>query len=243
MKSSTLHIPDGGWKFDENVGECFDDMVERSIPNYNETIDLLTRLSLPHLGTGQATIIDLGCSNGNALHRIRDLCVSDRATGTTRMFGVDMEQHMLDRAAVRLGSCVEFVQHDLRLQLPYRLTALKPNCVFLLWTAQFIPIELRARLFREIRESIAPNGALFVAEKLRGQTSRFQSAIAREYQAFKIRTGGYSMESVTAKERSLEGVLVSLSAPEQKQLMAAEGWDVEEVTRYLGFASYYLLPK
>lgn len=243
MTSSTLHIPDGNWKFDETVGECFDDMVERSIPNYNETIDLLTRLSLPHLGTGQATIVDLGCSNGNALHRIRDLYIAERPTGATRIFGVDMEQHMLDRAAVRLGSCVEFVQHDLRLQLPYRIASLKPNCVFLLWTAQFVPLEFRARLFREIREIIAPNGALFVAEKLRGQTSRFQSALAREYRNFKVRTGKYSTESVTAKERALEGVLVSLSAPEQKQLMAAEGWEVEEVTRYLGFASYYLLPK
>jgi hypothetical protein len=46
---------------------------------------------------------------------------------------------------------------------------------------------------------------------------------------------GYTWEAIAAKATSLQGVLVRLSAP--------EGWCVEEVTRYLGFASYYVLPR
>lgn len=244
MGDSLSHMPDTAWKFDEKVGECFDDMVERSIPLYRETLDLLARMALTHIGAGRiGTILDLGCSNGNAIARILEVADADAQRGRLRVVGVDREQHMLDRCRSRHGETIELIQHDLSEPLPYRITALKPDCVFLLWTAQFVPLEHRARLFREIREVINPTGALFVAEKLRGQTSRFQSAIDRQYRDFKVRSGGYTRDAVNAKAKSLEGVLVSLSAPEQKQFMQNEGWSVEEVTRYLGFASYYLLPR
>lgn len=241
---SSHHIPTGRWAFDSEVGECFDDMVSRSVPLYDITLDLLARLATRHLKPGRSgTIVDLGCSNGQALSRVLDRCNEQPKQGQLRVVGVDCEQHMLDRAANRVGNSVEWVKHDLRLPLPWRVTALQPDVMMLLWTAQFIPLEHRARLFREVRQCIAPTGCLLVAEKLRGQTSRFQDMMAEQYRAWKIREGGYDAASVDAKAASLEGVLVSLSAPEQKQFMASEGWHVEEVTRYLGFASYYLLPR
>jgi tRNA (cmo5U34)-methyltransferase len=240
---SLQHKPDGRWAFDEKVGDCFDDMVERSVPMYRESLELLARIASSHIdASGKATIIDLGCSNGQALSIILDTMNAAPKAGRLRCIGVDCEDHMLQRARKRLGASIELVQHDLREPLPYMLGATKPDVVFLLWTAQFIPIEHRARLFREVRECISPTGALFVAEKLRGQTSRFQTELAKQYRAWKIRAG-YTAELVDAKARALEGVLVSLSAPEQKQFMQSEGWSVEEVSRYLGFATYYLLPR
>jgi len=243
-EDSSTHIPEGKWVFDKSVGDCFDDMVNRSVPLYDITLDLLGRLALRHLGVGhRRTLVDLGCSNGQALDRILSIVNADPNAGNLRVIGVDCEKHMLDRATARLGGTVEFVQHDLRNPLPWNVMSSKPNVVCLLWTAQFVPLEVRARIFREIRECIDPSGCLIVAEKLRGQTSRFQQVLASEYSAWKVREAGYTEESVSKKATSLEGVLVSLSAPEQKQFMAAEGWSVEEVTRYLGFASYYCLPR
>lgn len=240
---SRTHMADGRWTFDEKVGDCFDDMVVRSVPLYEESLSLIGRMASRHLPVGtRGTIVDLGVSNGQAIARIVESINASRKNGSLRVIGVDCEGHMLDRARCRLGESVELLQHDLCERLPYRISAAKPDVVTLLWTAQFVPIELRARLFREIREVISPDGALFVAEKLRGQTSRFEDAIASEYKSWKVRSG-YSVESVEAKARSLRGVLVSLSAPEQKQFMASEGWHVEEICRYLGFATYYCLPR
>lgn len=244
MSDSSTHTPNGQWVFDNAVGECFDDMVQRSIPLYSVTLDLLARLALRHIGAGRnGTIVDLGCSNGQALDRILQVANAEPHNGKLRVIGLDREGHMLARAQKRLGGSVELFEHDLRTSLPWFVTNLKPNVVCVLWTAQFIPIEHRARLFREIRECIAEDGCLLVAEKLRGQTSRFQRAMSLEYAAWKVREGGYTKEVVERKAQSLENVLVSLSAPEQKQFMMAEGWQVEEVTRYLGFASYYCLPR
>ena len=243
MTDSLDHRPVGRWRFDESVGDCFDDMVVRSVPFYKLTLDLVARLAVRHLPAfSDSCLLDLGCSNGLALDTIAESIRQHRKSPRVRLVGVDCEEHMLNRARVRLGSSVELVNHDLRQPLPYCVMSRRPNVVTCLWTAQFIPLELRARLFREIRETIAPDGALFVAEKLRGQTSRFEEAIAAEYRDWKVRAG-YSAEAVAAKAESLQGVLVSLSAPEQKQFIAAEGFAVEEVCRYLGFATYYCLPK
>jgi tRNA (cmo5U34)-methyltransferase len=114
--------------------------------------------------------------------------------------------------------------------------------MLMLWTSTFIPLEYRAQLFRDARAMIGPRGALFVADKLRGQTAAFQTALASEYANWK-HSMGYSPSMIDAKARALEGVLVPMNAPEQKALISNEGWNVEEVTRYLGFASWYCLPR
>jgi tRNA (cmo5U34)-methyltransferase len=244
QETSLGHVPTGAWKFDEQVAACFDDMARRSIPLYAESTDLCVRLATRHLNFGaRGSIVDLGCSTCNTLLRVlEEPSLGNRLGGALRLIGVDCEQVMLDRARARLPSFVELMRADIRERLPYALASSNPRVIFMLWTAQFVPVEHRSRLFAELRSIVSPEGALFVSEKLRGQSSRFQKAIVEEYRDFKLRAG-YSVDEIDAKARSLEGVLVSLSAPEQKSLMATEGWEVEEVCRYLGFATYYCLPK
>lgn len=59
-------MPSGPWQFDREVTAAFDDMLQRSIPQYNAmrmiTFEVGRRFVQP--GT---TIIDMGCSRGEAL--------------------------------------------------------------------------------------------------------------------------------------------------------------------------------
>lgn len=249
---SLQHVPNGRWKFDEAVGECFDDMVKRSIPLYAQTLDLIGRLAARHTdAAGEITVVDIGCSNGQALASVLDTLRSQRNVTTIKAMGIDDQEHMLKRAKARLPESVDLVQHDLRNGLPLAAGGIerkigrgasKPEVMLMLWTSTFIPLEYRAQLFRDARAMIGPRGALFVADKLRGQTAAFQTALASEYANWK-HSMGYSPSMIDAKARALEGVLVPMNAPEQKALISNEGWNVEEVTRYLGFASWYCLPR
>ncbi len=223
--------------------DCFDDMADRSIPLYRETIELCCQLAMRHLPPGFAcNVLDLGVSTGNTLARLQRELANAKGPVQVRMTGVDCEQGMLDKARARLGPSVILVKHDLRERLPYSIFAQRPRVVFLLWTAQFVPIEHRSRLIADIRKAMDPDGALFVAEKLRGQSAAFQTALAETYRDFK-RRAGYPPEEIDAKAKALEGALVSLNAPEQKALLQSEGFAVEEVIRYLGFAAWYCLPR
>jgi len=238
--SSVGHMPESKrWEFDESVAECFDDMLVRSIPLYEDTLDLIARMVAKHVAHGD-TILDLGVSSGNALLRISErLC--ERGLNDIRLVGADNSPEMLSRAAKRLPESTELIEVDLSQGWPYRLKACTPKVILSLWTAQFIPIEHRALMFANARSSILQGGCMFVTEKLRGQTSEHQVALAKIYEQWKV-DSGYSLDSIRAKAKSLEGVLVSLSAPEMKGMLMNDGWNPEEVIRYLGFAGYYCLP-
>ena len=240
MSTSIGHMPSGRWSFDESVASCFDDMVERSIPLYEQKLDMVARLSAQHIRTGD-TILDLGVSRGNAVCKILER-LSSRAISNVRVVGIDNSKPMLVYARDRLPESSELIEADLETDWPYRASQCKPKVILALWVAQFISIENRSKLFARARESVASDGCMFVAEKLRGQTSTHQAAISKAYSDWKC-DNGYTTEEVEAKAESLKGVLVSLSAPETKTMLLNEGWWPEEVMRSLGFALYYCVPK
>ena len=240
-QTSVGHFPnEHKWKFDESVAECFDDMLVRSIPLYEMTLDLIAQIVSKHVRSGD-TIVDLGESSGNALSKIAER-LAERNVANVRLVGVDNSAAMLSKASQRLPESTELIETDLSKSWPYRLKACEPKVILSLWTAQFIPLEHRAKMIANARDSIVSGGCMFFAEKLRGQTSFHQDMIASCYKQWKI-DSGYPLDEVEAKAESLEGVLVSLSAPECKTMLLNEGWNPEEVIRYLGFAGYYCVPR
>lgn len=213
--------PSGTWRFDSTVVSNFNEMAVRSIPLYEKTIDLAVKFSQYHPGL----IADLGCATGAVARKLKGeiICIDE----SVEMLDVCQSQNLN-------ATCI---QADLRLGLPEQCKGVRFfTC---LWTAQFIPIEHRQKLFAEISEICRSNsGGLFIAEKLRGQTAKFQAVMVEQYHNWKHQQG-YSVEQIARKAKSLEGTLVSFDAPSIKQCLAAEGFKVEEVIRYLGFAAWY----
>ena len=218
----------------------FNDMVSRSVPNYTQAMAICADLAARHLRAGD-TVLDVGVSRGQAMKMIVDR-VKDRGVDNVRMVGIDNSQPMLEACRKEVPESTELIEHDLRNGLPYRALACKPKVILCLWTAQFVPIEYRAELIRQMREALQPGGTLLFAEKLRGQTAHHETVMREEYHKWK-RTQGYTDLSIEQKAKSLEGRLVSLSAPEIKQVLVNEGWSPEEVCRYYQFALYYCVPR
>ena len=63
--------PDGAWAFDEQVTEAFDDMLLRSIPQYEVMRNLCTNLAMQYAQKHTA-IVDIGCSRGEAIGKLID---------------------------------------------------------------------------------------------------------------------------------------------------------------------------
>lgn len=214
--------PSGSWKFDSGVVSVFDDMVSRSVPLYKETIELARKFYEYHPGK----VADLGCATGAVANAIGGPVVC-----------VDSSFEMLEKCKEKNPEA-ECVQSDLGLGIPSECEgATYFTC---LWTAQFVPIEKRQRLFAEVfKQCKMRNGGFFIAEKIRGQDSVFQSRLVEQYHDWKRESAGYTVEQIAMKSRSLENSLVSFDAPSMKQCLTAEGFKVEEVIRYLSFAAWY----
>ena len=72
-------MPAGRWEFDSAVTDAFDDMLERSIPQYEVMRRAVTDLALRYMTAIGGPVVDLGCSRGAAVAPLVDASHADRA--------------------------------------------------------------------------------------------------------------------------------------------------------------------
>jgi tRNA (cmo5U34)-methyltransferase len=220
-----------GWVFDEDVAAGFDDMLERSIPQYPVMREVVTDVAHQFV-RNDFTVVDLGCSLGEAL---RPLAQRNPST-TLRFLGVDASEPMVQMARARLGADprVAVVQGDLRTWYPDRTA-----CVTLaVLTLQFVPIEHRQAVLRRAWRQTIPGGALVVVEKVLGQSAVTDELLVRLYHGRKA-AAGYSEDEIRRKALSLEGVLVPVTYEWNVELLRSAGFaHVEGIWRFLNFAAW-----
>lgn len=229
---------DGKWEFGPDVTAAFDDMLQRSIPNYLDMRDIVTRaagwlMDRDAFGGRKTPLcVDLGCSRGAALAPLVD------AWGArARFLGVDVSQPMLAAAQERFAGMIEanvvnIQARDLRAGYPLGVSLppgfpLQPTVTLLVLTLQFLPIEYRTRLLTDIHEQTVDGGGLILVEKVLGETAWSDSLLLDIYHGLK-RGNGYTQEAIDRKRLALEGVLVPLQASWNEQLLRKAGWRTVE---------------
>jgi tRNA (cmo5U34)-methyltransferase len=226
MESMRDDVEAGGrWEFDAEVTQVFEDMLERSIPQYGVMRDLVTQLAttmVPRALTPRSSVaVDLGSSRGAALAPI-----IDRLGARAQYHAVEVSGPMLETLRARWPAeridehGVHVHDHDLRLGFPPTPDAHVVLCVL---TLQFTPIEHRQRILRDVYRSLLPGGALILVEKVLGATAEIDEQFVARYHALKG-ANGYSPEQIERKRLSLEGVLVPVTAAWNEELLRAAGF-------------------
>jgi tRNA (cmo5U34)-methyltransferase len=98
----------------------------------------------------------------------------------------------------------------------------------MLFLLQFLPYADRTHVLRQARRASAATGALLVAEKLRPVDSRWAeiaNAVSHDWKA----GHGIDAAAIRAKERSLRGVLLPVSADALTRMITDAGWHAPEV--------------
>lgn len=239
-------VPEGKWEFDESVTSCFDNMLERSIPDYKGMrklcFDVGSAYVKPH-----TFIVDLGCSRGEALWPF-----VERFGAYNRFIGVEVSEPMLEAAKARYGYMChpeanpQVMIQNVDLRKEYPLPVEKGNgwhgrlasltlCVL---TLQFVPIEHRQKILANIYRNTIPGGALILVEKVLGSTAELDGVMVDSYYDIK-KSNGYSQEDIERKKMALEGVLVPVTAKWNDELLRGAGFrQVDCFWRYLNFAGW-----
>jgi len=239
--SSLGHMPKDGWVFDESVAEVFEDMLSRSIPQYEVMRRAVTALSLAYMQPN-TRILDLGCSEGAS---IAPLVASSRPEQAIDFIGYETSPAMLKRVRERFVGFdeVEIIDADLRSGIsdPVVWEGDKDCSVILsILTLQFIPIEYRAMIIDQCYRLLHKGGALIVVEKVLGPSSELDYAFQRQYKQMKL-DNGYSMPEIERKKKALEGVLVPLLADWNVEMMERAGFRVDCFWRWMNFAGWLAL--
>jgi tRNA (cmo5U34)-methyltransferase len=221
-------MPAGKWEFDRSVTSVFDDMIARSIPDYDSMRSIVESFAA-RFGADGGVLLDLGCSTG--------LSIKTFLNRARRIIGVEVSESMLDVVTEKFSSFmnVEILPLDLRMSFP---DVRDVDVTLAIFTLQFIPVEHRRRVVRSVFEALRPGGAFIVAEKVLGDSAVSQAAFVDVYHGFKERQG-YSREEVDRKALALEGRLVPNTAHENTAMLRAAGFrDVECVWRWVNFAAW-----
>lgn len=226
-------LPQGKWQFDAEVTDVFDEMLRRSIPQYDVMRSAVFEIA-SRFAKEKTAIVDLGCSRGDAL----DPLVS-RFGAYNRFVGVEVSLPMLEAARKRFQgyiACgvVSIREMDLRHQFPPE----RASVILSVLTLQFTPIEYRLKIVREAFNALIPGGALILVEKVLGASADLDAMLVDLYYGMK-RENGYSQEEIDRKRLSLEGVLVPVTASWNEQLLHQCGFtEVDCFWRYLNFAGW-----
>ena len=219
--------------FSDRVVEVFDDMLDRSVPFYQEVIKATAHLLRRHLDPGD-TVCDLGCATGTSLLQIARL-IDDR---DLRLVGIDSSPAMLEKA--RLKAEMYSRQHsiDFCLQDINQIEHPGTGAFIVNYTLQFIRPLLRPALVERLFANLRPGGLLIVSEKTILPTGRLNRNFIDIYHDLK-RERGYSELEIARKREALENILIPFSVEENIALLANAGFrPVTPFFQWFNFSSF-----
>ena len=233
MKKDEI-IVNGKWEFDKDVTDCFDDMLSRSIPDYNTMRKLTLDITEPYIQDNFFSMLDLGCSNGINL----DMFINKYANKGVYV-GVDTSAEMIKGATEKLNKYdvqVKLINDDVINIEKYSL--FNYDIVTSILTIQFVPMEKRPELLSTIYKSMKSGGVFILVEKILQPVFEFDKLFVDSYYKIK-RENGYTYEQIFAKKKSLEGVLVPNTHNGNFELLKSVGFKyIDTFWKCLNFEGY-----
>lgn len=216
------------WKFNEEVSEVFSDMLSRSIPDYDNMRDLMFRMA-KNFVTPYSNVLDIGCSTGLSAKMLIECKEAEK----TDFMLIDISEPMLRkcRELYKERKNVDVLRWDITEGCPVCRCSVIISCL----TLQFVPIEYRQKIISSIYDSLNKGGALFLVEKVIGNSHTIDKVMVDEYYEIK-RENAYTEEQISAKRKALAGNLVPLTIKMNESLLEVAGFrKIDTFWRYLNF--------
>ncbi|MGZ8518231.1 MAG: carboxy-S-adenosyl-L-methionine synthase CmoA [Chitinophagaceae bacterium] len=221
------------FRFSSKVAGVFDDMVNRSVPFYEEMQRMIAELAADHYQE-DGIIYDLGCSTGTTMIHM-NASIPNHITFT----GIDDSKDMLDKCRLKLQEAgFERPVHLKVFDLNATVEIENAGVVILCLTLQFVRPINRERLIKKIYEGMNPGGVIIIIEKVLAEDSTFNRDFIRYYYEMK-RRNQYSEMEISQKREALENVLIPYKLSENITLLREAGFShVEVFFKWYNFAGF-----
>ena len=218
------------FEFDEDVASVFDDMLSRSVPHYEDMLNLTTAFALKYTQEN-STIYDLGCSTATTL-----INIAKNSTTSLNLIGIDTSNAMLNRAkhkANAYGIDIKFIEDDI-----FNVDFQSSNVIISNYTLQFIRPLQREELVKKIYDSLEVGSIFIFSEKVITDNKTLNKQFIDEYYDFK-KTQGYSEFEISQKREALENVLIPYSYEENKKMILDAGFsNFDCIFKWVNFATF-----
>ncbi len=207
----------GSFRFDARVAAVFEDMISRSVPGYQQILQLLPTLTRAFFRP-DTNYYDLGCSLGAGLLAMHTGFDQRNA----RLIGIDNSTAMLAEAEQNLS---HLNQDTLKLVLQdLQDTDFEPaQMVLMNFTLQFIPLADRQALLERIFASLHPGGVLVLSEKLKFSDADTADLMASIHYQYK-KDQDYSELEISKKRDAIDNVLIPETLEEHTSRLRSAGF-------------------
>lgn len=208
-------ISPSNWEFNEAVTDCFDNMLERSIPGYERMRELVFAFGKEFV-KDDTTVVDIGCSLGNAffpfVEKFRDSC---------HFIGIEQSSSMVKKARERYQKeieqgIIEIYEKKVEDFVPKQNVSL----ILSVLTLQFVDVEERYKVVKELYESLVHQGAMVLVEKTSSANSNLFEKIYYDLK----RKNGYTEEQIYSKKEGLANCLIPLSREDNVKMLKRAGF-------------------
>ncbi len=219
------------FEFDQKVAHVFNDMLERSVPLYQESINCQATIASRYYQQG-TMVYDLGCSNGNLGMMILDKFENKDFS----MIAVDSSSPMIEKYRARIKkSKKESV--DLVCDYLENINISNASIVIINLTLQFLEMDTREKLIRKIYKGLVKGGVLLLTEKITQDDSWFKNLQENFYKEFKLENG-YSELEISQKRDALEKVLIPETIADHEKRVKKAGFNNFDIfLKWFNFAS------
>ena len=195
------------FEFNQAVTNVFDDMINRSVPFYQQILHQIAQLVGPN-----AIIYDLGCSTGALVPFLK--C----RYSNFNYIGIDKSQSMIEKAQQHVGDNIQFLEGDLLDGVVFD----QPTDIICNLVLQFIQPSQRKGLIQTYMRALPKGGKLIMVEKVRQKNEALQHLYKESYHELK-RANGYSQVEIDHKAHALDGILVSETSEFYRDAFVAAG--------------------
>jgi tRNA (cmo5U34)-methyltransferase len=201
------------FSFGNGVAAVFDDMLDRSIPFYQEVQRMIMEMATDFAVEG-TNVYDLGCSTGTTMLNLHH-CIPDNV----KIIGVDNSEAMLEKCRLKLQSNDHPRDFELRcIDLHDGIHIENASIVSMVLTLQFIRPLYRNKLIDSVYKGLNENGCLILVEKVVGEDTLMNRLFIKYYYDMKKKKG-YSELEISQKREALENVLIPYRLLENREML------------------------
>ena len=227
-----IHFPanPAKFEFDGEVAKVFQDIAERSIPNFHAAHAAHVSMAGSLLSKPGCRILDIGASLGHFYDHVLQAEHYD-----TVYVAVDNSKPMCDALEKKHHEahvhCMDLCSDEFQ-----NLIAGPPfDIVVCNYILQFLPPERQIGMLVDAARVTAKGGLLFLGHKSQ-HTGSLGDLAHEEYIKFRL-GNGYTREEVEAKTKALKGSMFPMSHQFVMGVLRSEFSQVQETTRFMMFST------
>ncbi len=221
------------FRFNREIADVFDDMLNRSVPLYAESIRRQAEIASDYY-QDKSCIYDLGCSNGNLGLKI----LKQMKTRKVNLIGVDSSIPMIEKYAERLKDLPDLPPVRLVCGLLEDIKIRNAAVVLINLTLQFIDPQKRDLVLTRVFHGLNPGGILLLTEKTIHSKQEIDDLQIRFYKKYKLENG-YSELEISQKREALEKVLCPDTIETHEKRLKRAGFKIIDVwLKWFNFASF-----